>query len=305
MYRIIRSGQNEVPVLKQNIKIINNDSCNVEMEYLTFPSLEHTGIVEHLFTTRMGGVSQGIFSTMNLSFTRGDEPEAVLKNYERIAKVLGCEAEDMVASHQTHTTNIRRVTTYDKGKGVVLPRDYDDIDGLITNEKNIVLVTYFADCVPIYLVDPVQGAIGLAHSGWRGTVGRMGECMVKAMQEAFGSNPKDMIAAIGPSICQDCYEVSAEVALEFEKLMQDIHAEVYLSERKCNETPAVIIPGKQEGKCQLDLWLANWVILRHVGIPASQIEVTDICTCHNPDYLFSHRASEGKRGNLAAFLMLK
>lgn len=305
MYRIIRSRRDAAPVMKQNVKKIKDDDCNVEVEYLTFPSLERTGIVEHLFTTRMGGVSQGIFSTMNLSFTRGDDRSAVLHNYERIGKVLGCGVNDMVASHQTHTTNIRRVTADDKGKGVVFPRDYDDIDGLITNEKNIALVTYFADCVPIYLVDPVQGAIGLAHSGWRGTVGQMGACMVKAMKEAFGSNPQDLIAAIGPSICQVCYEVSTEVALEFEKLLQDINAELYLSEIKNFDNTSVIKPGKQEGKYQLDLWLANVLILRHAGIPAQQIEVTDICTCHNPDYLFSHRASEGKRGNLSAFLMLK
>lgn len=305
MYRIIRSNRDVVPVVKQNLKQIKDDNGIVEIEYLTFPSLERTGIVEHLFTTRMGGVSQGIFSSMNLSFTRGDDRSAVLKNYERIGKVLGCEVKNMVASHQTHTTNIRRITSADKGKGVILPREYDDIDGLICNEKNIALVTYFADCVPLYLVDPVQGAIGLAHSGWRGTVSRMGACMVKAMQEAFGSNPQDMVAAIGPSICQDCYEVSTEVAVEFEMLLKDIDAEQYLSEIAHGNKLAVIKPGKQEGKYQLDLWLANLFILCHAGIPLQQIEVTDICTCHNPDYLFSHRASEGKRGNLAAFLMLK
>jgi len=305
MYRIIRSRRDATPVMKHNVKKIIDDNCNVEIEYLTFPSLERTGMVEHLFTTRMGGVSQGIFSTMNLSFTRGDDRSAVLQNYGRIGKVLGCELKDMVVSHQTHTTNIRRVTAEDKGKGVVLPRDYDDIDGLITNEKNIALVTYFADCVPIYLVDPVQGAIGLAHSGWRGTVGQMGACMVKAMQEAFGSSPQDLVAAIGPSICQECYEVSTEVALKFEKLLQDINADLYLSEIIDFSNASVIKPGRQEGKYQLDLWLANVLILRNAGIPAQQIEVTDICTCHNPDYLFSHRASEGKRGNLAAFLMLK
>lgn len=305
MYPIIRAQRKSAPVMVQKSLVLQDETVNNELEYLVFPALEQTGMVEHLFTTRRGGVSKGIFSSMNLSFTRGDEEEAVFANYERIGKVLNCSVKDMVASHQTHTTNIRRVTAEDKGKGVVLPRDYDDIDGLITNEKNIALVTYFADCVPVYLVDPVQGAIGLAHSGWRGTVAQMGACMVQAMEQAFGSNPKDLVAAIGPSICQDCYEVSKEVALEFEKLMQDIHAEAYLSELTDFTEPAVIKPGKREGKYQLDLWLANWLILRHAGIPMKQIQVTDICTCHNPEYLFSHRASEGKRGNLAAFLMLK
>jgi len=305
MYRIIRTQRRDTPVILQESKVLQNETENNNLEYLVFPTLESTGIVKHLFSTRMGGVSKGIFSSMNLSFTRGDEQKAVLANYERIGKVLGCDVKNMVASHQTHTTNIRRVTAKDKGKGVVLPRDYDDIDGLITNEKKIALVTYFADCVPIYLVDPIQEAIGLAHSGWRGTVGQMGACMVKAMEDAFGSNPKDLIAAIGPSICQDCYEVSEEVALEFEKLLEDINADLYLPEITDFKEPAVIKPGKEKGKYQLDLWLANLLILLHAGIPLQQIQVTDVCTCHNPDYLFSHRASEGKRGNLAAFLMLK
>lgn len=283
---MVRADRENGPVMRQkNLKI--DDKAT--MEYLTFDSLEKTGIVEHLFTTRTGGVSEGIYSSMNLSFTRGDNAEAVLQNYERVAKVLGCKVGNMVASHQTHTTNIRRVTSEDAGKGITVPRDYEDIDGLLTNEKGIALATFYADCVPLYFVDPEHEAIGLAHSGWRGTVQQMGACMVQAMKEQFGSRPERLFAAIGPSICQDCYEVSEEVALEFEK--------VFGAE--------VLKPGKAPGKYQLDLWRANVLVLTNAGIPLTQIEVTDVCTCHNPDYLFSHRASEGKRGNLGAFLMLK
>lgn len=283
----IRRAVREKPVLQQ--KIYNK----FQMEYLTFPGLESTGLVEHLFSTRLGGVSKGVFSSLNFSYTRGDEPSDVLENYKRVATVLGCEAKDMVASHQTHTTNIRRVTGADKGKGVVIERDYEDIDGLITDEKGIVLATFFADCVPLYFVDVKNTAIGLAHSGWRGTVNRMGECMVKSMGEAFGSRPEDIHAAIGPSICQECYEVSEEVAEEFRKWM------------KPEELQSVLKEGKAPGKYQLDLWEANRMILLNAGILPENIEVTDICTCHNPEYLFSHRASEGKRGNLGAFMMLK
>jgi YfiH family protein len=199
----------------------------------------------------------------------------------------------MVASHQTHTTNIRRVTAMDKGKGVVYNRDYEDIDGLITNEKGIALATFYADCVPLYFVDVQNHAIGLAHSGWRGTVNRMGACMVKAMEEQFGSRPENIYAAIGPSICQECYEVSEEVAAEFRSWLEPA------------EVDEVLRNGVKPGKYQLDLWRANQIILQKAGIPEKNIEVTDICTCHNPEYLFSHRASEGKRGNLAAVMMLK
>ena len=140
-----------------------------KLEYLTFPMLERTGIVKHLFTTRLGGVSRGEFSSMNLSFTRGDREEDVHANYRRIAKVMGCEPGDMTASHQTHTTNIRRVTREDRGKGIVRERDYEEIDGLVTNEPGIVLVTYFADCVPLYFVDPSDWRIragGGPPTGW-------------------------------------------------------------------------------------------------------------------------------------------
>ena len=112
----------------------------------------------------------------------------------------------MVFSHQTHTANIRKVTKDDWGKGYIKERDYSDVDGLITNEPEVVLTTFFADCVPIFLVDPVKNAIGLVHSGWRGTVGKISQAAILRMQEEYGSRPEDILAAVGPSICQDCYD---------------------------------------------------------------------------------------------------
>lgn len=259
------------------------------LEYLTFPSLEETGIVRHLFTTRLGGVSRGDFATMNFSVERGDTRENVLENYERIARVLGCEVSHMVGSHQTHTTNIRRVGAGDRGKGILRERDYENIDGLVTDEEGVVLVTYFADCVPLFFVDPVHRAVGLAHSGWRGTAGRMGERMVETMGRCFGTRPQDLLAAVGPSICQACYEVSSEVAEQFTDMLGG----------------SVVLPGKQAGKYQLDLWLANRKVLEQAGLTREHIAVTDICTCHNSAYLFSHRASGGRRGTMGAFLMLE
>lgn len=259
------------------------------LEYLTFPLLERTGIVKHLFTTRLGGVSRGECATMNFSVERDENRENVLENYRRIAGVLDCRVEDMVASHQTHTTNIRRMTSADKGKGILRPRDYADVDGMVTDEPGLVLNTFYADCVPLYFVDPVHRAVGLAHSGWRGTAGRMGARMVEAMGERFGSRPEEIYAAVGPSICRDCYEVSGDVAEQFIRMLGE----------------AVAIPGREPGKYQLDLWLANELILRQAGLLPAHIAVTDICTCHNSGYLFSHRASGGRRGSLAAFLALK
>ena len=284
MFQICRRSQTGENSIRQNsFPIEGSEEC---LEYLTFPSLERAGIVKHLFTTRLGGVSSGDLATMNLSFSRGDREENVLANYGRIARVLACSVEDMIASHQTHTTNIRQVTSSDKGKGILRPRDYENIDGLMTDEPGIVLVTYYADCVPLFFVDPVHRAIGLAHSGWRGTASGMGARMVEAMRKAFGTRPEDLYTAIGPSICVDCYEVSEDVAEKFIRF------------------PGAVQKGREDGKYQLDLWRANSLILREAGVPAERIAVTDICTCCNKNYLFSHRATGGKRGNMGAFLTL-
>ena len=170
--------------------------------YLSFPILEKTGLVKQGFSTKEGGVSQGKFASMNFTFTRGDNPDHVMENYRRMGKALGVKVEKMVLSYQTHTTNVRLVTEADAGKGIIKERDYMDVDGLITNVPGITLVTFYADCVPLYFLDPVQKAVGLSHSGWRGTVNRMGAVTAKRMEEEFGSKPQDLIACIGPKHLQ-------------------------------------------------------------------------------------------------------
>ena len=263
-----------------------------ELVYLTFPVLEETGVVRHLFSTRMGGVSEGIYSSMNLSYTRGDRKEAVDENFRRIAGALGCSVEDIVCSDQTHTTNLRIVGKADGGKGITREKDYRDVDGLLTDEPGVYLATFFADCVPLYFVDTRRKVIALAHSGWRGTVARMGQCVVEKLRESYGTEPADIVAAVGPSICQECYEVSEDVA--------DAFAAAFTKPGQERE----ILLAKGGGKYQLDLWRANEIVLTEAGIPREQIQVTDLCTCHNDRYLFSHRASHGQRGNLGAFLGL-
>ena len=209
MYKVIRKGT--LPVMEQRM----NDG----MEYLVFPELEKTGIVSHLFSTRLGGVSRGCYGESNFSYTRGDLREAVDENYRRVAQILGHgrTLDDFVSTYQTHTTNVRLVTEEDRGKGTVRQRDYTDTDGLITDVPGIILVTYHADCTPLYFVDPVHRAIGLSHSGWKGTAGRMGQKTLEAMNRAFGTRPEDCICGIGPSICGDCYEVGDEIADQFIK----------------------------------------------------------------------------------------
>lgn len=275
---------------QQNRKLLDQEKNGVR--YLQFPSLIETGVCRHLFSTRIGGVSKGHLGTMNLSYTRGDEKENVDENFRRIAGVLDCRMEDFVLSHQTHTTNVRVVTAQDKGRGIVKELGYTDVDGLITNEPGIVLSTFYADCVPLFLVDPVKKAIGLSHSGWRGTVEKMGKVTMEKMTEEYGCDPKNIIAAVGPSICVDCYEVSKDVADSFMIAFAD-----------ADNLEKIVLP-KTEEKAQLDLWQANLAVLLEAGIKQENISLPDICTACNKELLFSHRASDGKRGNLGAFLML-
>ena len=209
-----------------------------------------------------------------------------------LADAVGFDWKKVVLSHQTHTTNVRLVTEKDAGKGTVRERDYTDVDGLITNEPGLPLVTFYADCVPLYFADPKNKAIGLSHSGWRGTVGRMGEKTLKAMNKAFGTQPQDVIAAIGPSICGDCFEVGPEVVEEFAKTF---------SKKKME---AICHAGRND-RSYLDLWRANRIILEEAGVQPQNISVTNICTRCNPDLLYSHRIMGAQRGNLAAVLMIK
>ena len=266
---------------------------NKGVTYLTWPEFEKIPGFVHGFSTRLGGVSEGIYSSMNLSFTRGDKEEAVRENYNRISAALGFSPEDIVTSDQTHTANVRVITAEDRGNGITKPRPYTDVDGMITNVPGLVLATFYADCVPLYLLDLVNRAIGLSHSGWRGTVKRMGQVTVDAMKEAFGTKPEDLIACVGPSICRDCFEVGGEVVEEFRKAFEP----EYWEELYCQ--------GKRPGKYQLDLWKANEIIFREAGIRRENIHITNICTMCNSDYLFSHRKVGEERGNLAAFLCLK
>lgn len=282
--------------MTKEIKLIEKQNV---IPYLSFPALEETGIVRHLFTTRKGGVSTGYQSSLNLNYNQGNEPEAVDENYRRVADALGGDVSQIVCSQQTHTTNVQRVGLQDAGRGVVKPLDVTDIDGMVTNEPGIVLATFYADCVPLFFVDPVKKCIGLSHSGWKGTVGRMGEKTIQKMTEEYGTDPSDVIAAIGPSICQECYEVSEDVAKQF--------LDEFGNSSYCNNPEMIAYRNRSkepEVKYQLNLWEANRIVLLEAGVQADNIHSSNLCTCCNSELLFSHRASNGKRGNLGAFLGL-
>ncbi len=277
--------------------IHDNKTCNINekegVTYITFPKLSSfEDDMIHGFSTRLGGVSKEYLGSMNLSFTRGDERANVLENHKRFAKALGYDENKLVFSNQVHLTNFYKVTDKDAGKGITKESDILEIDGLVTNEPGIPLITFYADCVPLFFYDPVKKVIAMAHSGWKGTVERIGAKMVSYMEEEYGCQAQDIICAIAPSICQNCYEVSEDVALRFIKVFGDGYGKELLYK-------------KENGKYQLNLHKACEITLLEAGILAEHMDITDICTCCNPKFLFSHRASNGMRGNLAGVMMLK
>ncbi|MGN0517919.1 MAG: peptidoglycan editing factor PgeF [Acutalibacteraceae bacterium] len=259
--------------------------------YLTHNNLSQIDFINHAFSTKLGGVSKGEYATMNLAFGRGDDKENVTQNYRLFSQAAGFDFDTLVSSKQDHHTVIRRVTKKDCGIGIWREHDMPSVDGLITNEKGVTLVTHYADCTPIFFVDTAKRAIGAAHGGWRGTVSGIAEITVKRMTEEFGTVPGDLVCAIGPAISRCCYEVDEPVFNQFNAL-------TFLDRDK-------FISEKGNGKYIIDLLEVNRQFLIKAGVKPENISVGDVCTKCNSDLLFSHRATAGKRGGMVAMLALK
>ena len=271
-----------------NVMKLNNVNS---VPYLTYNSLSEIDFINHAFSTRLGGVSTDEFTSMNLAFNRGDSPENVTENYKRFCKSAGFDYESLTASSQDHHTFVRAVTKENVGVGIYKPKDIESVDALITNEPSVTLVTYYADCTPLFFVDTKQKAIGLAHAGWRGTVGRIGDNVVKKMQSLYGTDPSDIKAAIGPAISVCCYEVDKPCADNF------------LALDELDSTKFVFPKGN--GKFMIDLLETNRQILVHAGVKNENITVSEVCTNCNSELLWSHRATKGHRGTMSAFMCIK
>ena len=256
--------------------------------YIAFPALMKFSWLRHACSTRLGGVSTGIHATMNLGFQNGDLHEHVYENYKRICAAIDVTPESVVHARQTHKDRVRVVAAEDRGKGYNRERDYDDIDALVTRDSNVTLTVLTADCVPVFLVDPVNRAIGLAHSGWRGTVSRIAAKTVQCMQNNYGTRPANVIAVTGPCICCDCYEVGEEVADAFRN---EFGAEVF-----------TLISKQKNGKAHINLSETIAQSLYEIGV--MKVEQSGLCTACHPDLLFSHRVTQGKRGTLASFMSI-
>ncbi|MDD5936467.1 MAG: peptidoglycan editing factor PgeF [Clostridiales bacterium] len=264
--------------------------------YISFPILEQFDFVKHGFSTRLGGISEGIFESMNLGFNRGDSYETVYENYRRICEAMGIKESNLVFTDQVHKAKVRVATKENIGMGIVKERSYSEIDGHITKEANVPLLVFSADCVPILFVDPKTKSVGATHSGWKGTVRKIGAVTAQKMALEFGSDPSDIVAVIGPCIGLECYEVSSDVAEAFAENFTKEQCAQFL---KCDGI-------NQEGKMKyhLDLWEANRLILIEAGLKPENVVVSGLCTMCHSELFFSHRATKGQRGSMAGFIQV-
>ncbi len=255
------------------------------LSYYVIDSFEKTGLVKHCFTTREGGVSENEYKALNLRFNCSDKRENVLKNYKIICDAIDVDYKKLVISKQVHEDNICTVTIEDLGNGITKENRFTSADGLMCNETGIPIVTLYADCVPLYFLDVKNKAIAMSHSGWKGTVKNISAKTVQKMIDEFNSKPENILAAIGPSIGECHFEVGDEVAYHF------------------MEMPCGVIK-KYGEKYHVNLQKTIENQLLSVGILKQNLTVSGICTFCNSDLLFSHRKTNGKRGNMAAIMEL-
>lgn len=242
--------------------------------------------VPHCFTTRLGGVSTGSQASLNLAIGRGDSPENVEQNLRILTTALGMEPEKLVLTRQIHSDIVRVVTDGDCNG--FFHRDYPECDALVTNTPGVSLLVFTADCTPILFHDPVTGAVGAAHAGWRGTVQSIAAKTVEAMAREYGAKPEDIRCAIGPNIGLCHFETDADVP---EAVLAAFGEEAGEFIRKKGE------------KYLLDLKAINAMVLRRAGV--RHIEISDACTMCTPDVFWSHRVTKGDRGSQGAIIQCK
>ncbi|MDQ0192566.1 peptidoglycan editing factor PgeF [Paenibacillus wynnii] len=252
------------------------------------------------FTSRQGGAGKAPYESLNCAFHVGDDPQDVISNRRTLAESLGFQLKDWTCGEQTHGVNIAVVDHKDRGRG---SRDrtsaFSDTDGLITNVPGVMLTSFYADCVPLYFYDPVRAAVGLAHAGWKGTVAEIAAVMVRKMSEAYGSCAEDILASIGPSIGDCCYEVNDQV-------MKHVHLLEDSSGGKAPFSGSVYRQSGANGdKSMLNLKELNQRIMIKAGILPTHIECTTWCTSCNPDLFFSYRKENGVTGRMTSWIGIK
>lgn len=261
------------------------------LKFYTFPHFEATGQMAHGFTTRAGGVSNGPYSGLNTAFHVGDTIENVRANRAQACEALGINPEQLVAGKQVHGDRVEVVQQKDMGRGALFYEEaLPDTDALITGTPGVPLSSYYADCVPVFFLDPVKKVIALAHAGWKGTVLKIGQKTVEKMAMVFGTDPGDCLAGVGPSIGPCCYEVDRRVIEPFQESFS------YWRE---------FADAVSDDKWRLNLWEANRRTLLDAGLKAENIVSACVCTSCRNDLFFSYRAQGGTAGRMASFIMLK
>ena len=250
--------------------------------------LEKAGAV-HAFTTRHGGVSQGIYASLNLGKNRGDEEENVRENYRRVCAALGVDMGKLVFTGQVHGDLVRRVTAADAGKGLDRPVDYQ-VDGLMTNVPGLVLAVFTADCIPILLFDPVEKVVAAVHAGWRGTALGIAARAVEGMASQYGSQAENILAAIGPGISQCCFETHQDVPNAMTAAL--------------GSAALPFIRDRGDGKFAVDLKGLNTLWLTRAGLREGHMDISPDCTMCAHDKYWSHRYTQGERGSQAALISL-
>ncbi len=273
--------------------MFKSDTVNINFKdavgYLTFKGFEKYDFMNHAFSTRVGGVSSNEFKSLNLSFSRGDDAKCVEENYKIFCSALKFDPSLMVRALQVHGNVIKKISGEDIKDKNFKSSVFPETDGFITNGPGIVLATFHADCPAIFMIDPVQKAVGLAHAGWRGTVKKIAVSLLDAFIADYNSSKDNILCALGPGIGKCCFEVSKSIVPEFEKL--DIKN-------------SYSVESENKYKINIDLLEVNRQIILKAGLPAKNIFKSDVCTVCNRDLLFSHRATNGKRGNNAAFISI-
>lgn len=261
------------------------------VQWFVFERFAELAWITHGFSTRIGGVSLPPYAALNLAFHVGDGLYNVVENRRRFCQALGLRLEDLTAGEQVHSDVVRVLTGEDRGCGAFT---YDTAlpgtDGFVTAEPGVVLSSYYADCVPLFIADPVRRAVALAHGGWKGTVKRIGARTIEAMHARFGTRAADCLVGIGPAIGPCCYEVD-------EQVIAPLRAEFPQWEE-------LAVP-KEKGHWDLDLWAANRRVFLDAGVPAEQIEVSKLCTSCRTDLFFSYRAEQGRTGRMASMIAIK
>ena len=250
--------------------------------YYSFEKMQTT----NLFSTRHGGVSTGYQSTMNLDFNK-DSKENVLENF-RLLSTLGFEFESLTAINQQHTNTVKPLTLADKGNKISTPDNFGIAYGFVTNSPDITLVTTYADCTPLYFYDSIKKVIGLSHAGWRGTVDNIAKNTIDVMVSNYGSNPKDIVAGIGPCIGSCCFYVDTPVYDEFVAKLPFSKDHII----------------KEGEKYRINLSEINKINMLNQGLKEDNIEVANICTCCNNEMFHTHRKSGLNRGCMVAMMRL-